>query len=219
MPGGGLVAPAVGERPNGLWFGSLVAVVLTLLAGLYALDRAAGLPPCLVPLGVVMLAARRLPQRSLGVVELELLAVVLHGSGGLPPGAPTTDRLRHRPERVGQIARLLELGECDPLTRPQCQLPGDLKVGAAGLAVAVPPCPVLLLRGPGLHLGLGGPLGLPDGQRPRRLIRLFGVAPAAEPAASVSVRMLGIAKPEWPERSRNGERGAERDQFNDEPAF
>jgi hypothetical protein len=54
-----------------------------LLAGLHALDRAAGRSPCLLAFGVLVVAGRRLPKRPVEIVDLELLPVVLDSSGGL----------------------------------------------------------------------------------------------------------------------------------------
>jgi hypothetical protein len=165
MPAGGLV----GDASDGTRCWIAVTFAGALLAGLHALDRAAGLAPCPVAFGVVVVAGRRLAEWPVWVVDLELLAVVLDRAGGLPPGAPAPDRLRHRPERIGQVGGLLELGERGPLTRPQRQLSGDLQISAAGVAVAVHPgLVVLLLRRPSFDLGLSGPLGpqVPGGGGP-----------------------------------------------------
>jgi len=59
------------------------------------------------------------------------------------------------------------------------------------LVVVFDPCLVVLLRGAGLDLGLGGPLGLPGGQRPRGRVLVVLAVVAGEPAAPIP-RMLGL---------------------------
>ncbi len=175
----------------------MVAVKLALLAGLHTLDRAVGLPPCLLPFGVLVVARWRLTQGPVGVADLEALAVVLHLSGGLPPGTPTSHRLGQRAERFGEVGGLLQLGERGPLSGPQGQLPGDLAVARAEVVVVLQPRLVLLLRRPGFHLGLGGPLGLAGRQRPPgRVLHVLGSAPAPEQATPALLGMLGLDRGE-----------------------
>src|SRR6266540_2435145 len=200
MPAGGFAALVGGDaahrtRSPGAVKPLLLAVKLALLAGLHALDRAAGLPPCLLTFGVG--SARRHAEGPVGVVDLESLAVVLDLASCLPPGPPATNRLGDRAERGGQVGGLLQLGEGHPLAGPQRQLPGDVAVVAAEVVVVLQPCLALLLRRPGLHFRLGGPLGLPGRQRPRRgVLLLVALVAATEQAASAGARMLGFDRGE-----------------------
>jgi hypothetical protein len=155
-------------------------------------DRVAGLPPCLLPLGILVVPGGRLTKRPVGIIDLEALPVVLDRPGALPPGTPAPDRLRHQSERINQVGGLLQLGNRDPLAGPQRQLAGDLAVVVTELVVAVRPCLVVLLRRAGIDLGLGGPLGLPRRQRPRPRILRLGVVAATEQAPPSAARMLRL---------------------------
>jgi hypothetical protein len=84
MPAGGLAALG-GDACDRTWL--RVAVKPSLLAGLQALDRAAGLPPCLLPFGIVLTPGRLGAKRSVGVAYLEALPVVLERNPGRGVGS------------------------------------------------------------------------------------------------------------------------------------
>jgi hypothetical protein len=127
MPAGGFAAVMVGDgsrrTPQRVAVKPLMAAVkpllltveLALLAGLHPLDRAAGPPPCLLPLLVVVVTRGRHSEGTVGVVNLESLAVVLDQAGRLPPRPPPPHRLRDRAERRGEVGGLFQLGDGDPL--------------------------------------------------------------------------------------------------------
>ena len=148
------------------------------LLGLDPLDgRADPLP--VGPLGwVVGLGA----EGPVGISDLVGVPVLLDLGGGLPPGPPAPGRLRHRPQRLQDIARAILLdGQSGGAPLPG-QGPHDLPIGGAEVGVGLQPAVAALLVLAQLPLPVMSPVDLLGGHRQPTWHLVGRVAAAAQPA-------------------------------------